>query len=341
MTYEEMKNCRICPRECGADRTETKNRFGQGVCNTGEKLLIARAALHFWEEPCISGTRGSGAVFFSGCNLGCIYCQNAAISGLNQNRFGIEVTEERLSSIMLRLQNVEHANNINLVTGTHFIPQIAQALRIAKKSGLSIPVVWNTSGYEKVSSLKELEGLVDVWLPDFKYLSADSAKAYSHASDYPARVKEALAEMVRQTGGKLEFYPEPSSDSEKEQNFAQDSASPAGGVKKNVYEGSLSLIKKGVIVRHLLLPGHVKEARAVVQYLHETYKDQIILSLMNQYTPMESMKDHPLLGRKVTKREYERLVDYAIETGVNYGYTQEGSAASESFIPSWNGEGAG
>lgn len=299
--YSMLKNCRLCPRECGVDRTAGK----RGACGAGESPVIARAALHNWEEPCISGTQGSGAVFFSGCSLGCVFCQNAAITHSRILR-GKEVSIRQLADIFLRLQNEDHAHNLNLVTGTHFLPQIASALQIAKEESLHIPVIWNSSGYEKASSLRLLEGLVDVYLPDFKYMSPDLAQNYSHAPDYPRTAKEALAEMVRQVG-ELHFD-----------------------------DTRNTLIQKGVIVRHLVLPGHTKEAKTIVRYLHETYKDRIAISLLNQYTPMEAVQGDPLLKRKVTQREYDRVVDYALQIGVQNGFIQEGKTAEESFIPVWD-----
>ena len=335
-----MKHCMLCPRECGADRTA--GAFG--VCRAPDRVILARAALHFWEEPCISGQAGSGAVFFSGCSLGCVFCQNAEISGsyrlsasglpereavrpegrqaqagfakkpaqaLPEGKLpGIEVSEEELAGIFLRLQNREGANNINLVTATHYIPQTAHALSIAREKGLRIPVIYNSGGYEKESSLRMLEGLVDVYLPDFKYMSSETAAAYSHAPDYPETAKLAIAEMIRQTGA----------------------VSFCSG------DGT-QLIQKGVIVRHLLLPGHVNEAKEIISWLHSTYGNAICLSIMNQYTPMPRVREHPLLGRKTTRREYERLLDYAVGIGVEHGYMQEGGTAKASFIPSWNGEG--
>lgn len=307
----EMHCCRLCPRECGADRTKQP-----GLCGVPDGIIAARAALHFWEEPCISGKNGSGAVFFTGCGLKCIYCQNGQISGTDRScgrKPGRELSVQKLASIFLRLQEDQHANNINLVTAAQYIPQTAAALSLARELGLRIPVVYNSSGYEKASSLRMLEGLVDVWLPDFKYMDPEMARQYSHAPDYPERAKEAVAEMVRQAelGQGTMFY---------EKDGQQ-------------------LMGRGVIVRHLLLPGHVKNAKAVVSYLHETYGSRIFISMMNQYTPMAGLQGDPLLGRKVTKREYERLVDYAVGIGVENGFIQEGGTARESFIPSWNGEG--
>lgn len=309
MNYDMMHACRLCPRECGADRAGGQ----RGFCGAGDRIMVARAALHFWEEPCISGQRGSGAVFFTGCSLGCVYCQNYEISGTGAKLFGLEVSEAELAGIFLRLQG-EGAENINLVTACHFVPQVAEALRRAKAAGLVIPVIYNSGGYEKAETLRLLEGLVDVYLPDFKYMDADLAARLSRAPDYPDRAKEAIAEMVRQTGDAV-FGPG---------------------------YGAGPMIRRGVIVRHLLLPGHVRNAKAVVQYLHDTYGDRIWLSLMSQYTPVapeRAAQADPGLRRRVTKREYERLVDFALQTGVKNGFIQEGKSARESFIPSFRGEG--
>lgn len=300
---EQMKklltSCRLCPRNCGVNRLAGQ----KGYCGADAAVRIARAALHMWEEPCISGREGSGAVFFSGCSLGCRYCQNQKISAGENGR---EVSVERLAEIMLSLQE-QKANNINLVTAGHFAPQTAAALSLAKKQGLMIPVIYNSSGYEKPETLKLLAGLVNVYLPDFKYITPELAKKYSRAGDYVETAKAALEEMVRQTG-------DPRFD-------------PRG------------MITGGVIVRHLLLPGHVSEAKKVTEYLYRTYGDQIYISLMNQYTPMPAMKEDPLLSRRATRREYERLVDYAVSLGVSQGFIQEGETAKESFIPEFDGEG--
>lgn len=294
-----MKNCRLCPRNCGADRSSGK----KGYCGAGAEILVARAALHMWEEPCISGSEGSGAVFFSGCSLGCVFCQNRSIS---RGERGEKISAERLAQIMLELQD-QKANNINLVTAGHFVPQIAAALALAKEQGLRIPVVYNSSGYEKAETLGMLSGLVDVYLPDFKYMDPELAAAYSRAPDYVETAKAALREMVSQTG--LPMFDE------------------------------RGMITRGVIVRHLLLPGHVADSRRVVEYLFKTYGNRIYISLMNQYTPMPAVAADPLLSRKVTKREYDRLVDYALSLGVEQGFIQEGETAKESFIPEFDGEG--
>lgn len=294
-----MQKCKLCPRECGVDRWQGQ----KGYCGVTAEVMVARAALHMWEEPCISGAEGSGAVFFSGCSMGCIFCQNREIS---RGKQGKKITIEHLAQLFLNLQQ-QGANNINLVTAGHYLPQTAEALRLAKGQGLKIPVVYNSSGYEKTESLRILEGLVDVYLPDFKYMDEALAKKYSFAEDYVKVAKNAVAEMVRQVGN-CEF-------------------------------DERGIIKKGVIVRHLLLPGHVKDSQKVVEYLYKTYGDQIYISLMNQYTPMPEMAEDPLLSRKVTKREYERLIDFALSLGLENGFIQEGETAKESFIPAFDGEG--
>ena len=294
-----LKECHLCPRNCGVDRLAGQ----KGFCGVDAGIMVARAALHMWEEPCISGKEGSGAVFFSGCSLGCVFCQNRTIS---KGQSGKVITVERLAELFLDLQG-QKANNINLVTAGHFLPQVREALILAKEQGLTIPVVYNSSGYEKAEMLRYLEGLVDIYLPDLKYLEADLAGKYSHAKDYPEVAMKALEEMVRQVG-----MPE----------FDE-----------------RGMMKKGVIVRHLLLPGHVRNSKKVLEYLYGTYGDQIYISLMSQYTPMPAMKDDPQLSRKVTDREYDRLLDYAISLGVTNCFIQEGETAKESFIPEFNGEG--
>ena len=289
----DLTSCTLCPRNCSIDR-----KLNKGICGvSGEKILVSRAALHFWEEPCISGTRGSGTVFFVGCNLHCIYCQNREISN---GQGGKALTAAELAGVFLSLQE-QGAHNINLVTPTHYALQIKEALVLAKEKGLAIPVVYNCGGYEKPETLKELEGLVDVYLTDFKYLDLELARTLSFAEDYPERAKEALSEMVRQK--------------------------PACSFDVD------DMMTEGVIVRHLLLPGHVKEAKAVTRYLYETYGGRIYVSLMNQYTPMRRFDEYPFLNRKVTKREYERLLSFAVDLGLENAFFQEGETAAESFIP--------
>lgn len=303
-SLQPYKTCELCPRRCKVNREE-----GQiGVCGVSAQLKVARAALHFWEETCISGAKGSGAVFFSGCAMHCVFCQNREIA---KGASGKEISRERLAEIFLELQ-AQGANNINLVTPGQYVPSIIWAVEHARNQGLHLPIVYNTSSYENVDTLKQLEGIVDVYLPDFKYWSPELAKKYSNAPDYPEVARNAIAEMVRQQP-KLEFV----YDSEQD----------------------LDLVKKGVIVRQLLLPGQLKDAKQIVKYLHETYGDQIYLSLMSQYTPLAHVEQYPELNRKVERRTYDKYVDYAIEIGVENGYIQEEDVAEESFIPAFDGEG--
>ena len=297
---EKLAHCRLCPRECGVNRLKGEAGFCGAV---SEKVKVARAALHFWEEPCLSGEAGSGTVFFSYCNLRCRYCQNYEIS---TNHQGILIGISELADVFLRLQG-KGALNINLVTPTHYIPQIREALLLAKRKGLSLPVVYNTSGYEKASSLRLLDGLIDIYLPDFKYFHADTASRLSFAGDYPEWARSALDEMVRQVGEPL---------------FSDE-----------------GIMKKGVIVRHLLLPGKEKEGEEILSYLYNRYGDSIFFSIMNQYTPLPQVAGDPELDRHVSKTEYEDLVDHALLLGIENGFTQEGEAAAESFIPSFRGEG--
>ena len=294
-----MKKCSLCPRNCGVNRLDGQ----KGFCGVDAEILVARAALHMWEEPCISGKEGSGAVFFSGCSLGCGFCQNNKIS---RGQTGKKITVEYLAELFFQLQG-QGANNINLVTAGHFLPQVALALENARAHGLKIPVVYNSSGYEKADTLKILEGLVDIYLPDFKYMDSELAGKYSHAPDYPQIAKDALKEMVQQVGTP-EF-------------------------------DERGMMKKGVIVRHLLLPGHVKNSREVLKYLYETYGDRIYISIMNQYTPLPQVRNIPDLNRRVTKREYEKVLDHALDLGITQGFFQEGGTAKESFIPLFDYEG--
>ena len=291
--------CRICPKNCGVHR-----EIGEtGFCHTGANLTVARAALHHWEEPCISGSRGSGTVFFAGCNLGCVFCQNTKIS---RGGAGKEITADRLYEIFFELER-KGAHNITLVTPSHFLPTILPVIRRAKESGISIPFVLNCGGYESVDSLKALEGLIDIYLPDFKYISPKLAGKYSHAPNYAEVAKAALREMVRQ---------QPSC------CFSKD-----------------GLLTRGVIVRHLLLPGQIKDAKAVLSYLFTTYGNQIFISIMNQFTPTKTLENYPEINRKVTKREYETLIDYALSLGIEHAFIQEGETAQESFIPDFTNQG--
>ena len=305
--------CYICPRECGADRASNQ----AGVCGESNTIYVARKANNMWEEPCISGAEGSGAVFFTGCALHCIYCQNYSISANNlHHAFGKKMTVSELSDIFLHLQN-EGANNINLVTPTHYSYEIIKALDIAKINGLRIPVVYNCSGYEKVETLKALSSYVDIYLTDFKYMDERLAFSLSKARNYPEIAKLALCEMVEQCG-KSEF-------------------------------DDRGMMTKGVIVRNLLLPGHVNNSKEVVRYVAENYGDMVYISLMSQYTPLNHVAEYvknleargaldeadlirPLL-RKVTKREYERLIDFVLSLSLENVFIQEGDVAKESFIP--------
>ena len=303
----DNNGCNLCPRMCNVNR-----HTGTGYCLMTDRLKVARAALHMWEEPCISGERGSGAVFFSGCTLRCVFCQNYKIAAAKVGKY---ITVDELADIMLRLQN-NQANNINLVTPTHYAGQIAEALIKAKDRGLKIPVVYNTSAYENVDTLKIMDGLVDVYLPDLKYMDGKLALKYSNAGNYPETAKAALGEMVRQTG-----TPDMYGDDD---TLVRDGYVESG------------IMKKGVIVRHLILPGYTKESRNVIKYLYDTYKNDIYISIMNQYTPLEHVKLYKELCRKVTKKEYDKVVDYAIDIGVTNAFIQEGGTAKESFIPEFD-----
>ena len=295
----KYENCLLCPRKCGINRG-----IGQtGVCGVSSEIKVARAALHYWEEPCISGKRGSGAVFFSGCSLHCVFCQNRAIS---DGKEGKVISKERLSDIFIELAD-KGANNINLVTPGQYIPDIVWAVNDAKSRGMKLPIIYNTSGYENVTELKLLEGIVDVYLPDFKYMDNMLSARYSRAKDYPSVAKQALSEMVRQQ-------------------------------PDVVIDDATGLIQKGVIVRQLLLPGHVNDAKVVLKYLYDTYHDHVYISMMSQFTPI-ALKDYPEINRTVTRREYERLVDYAIKKGITNAFIQEGDVAKDSFIPAFDCEG--
>lgn len=289
----------MCPRNCGANRLNDKT----GYCGAGKNIRVARAALHYWEEPCISGSIGSGTVFFSYCTLKCVFCQNYNIS---QCSFGKEITIDRLAEIFLELQG-KGALNINLVTPTHYVPQIIEALKIAKKKGLKLPVIYNSSGYEKVETIKLLKGYIDVYLPDMKYFDTKYSMKYSKAKDYFLYAKEAIDEMVNQVG-EVKF-------------------------DKN------GIIKKGVIIRHLMLPGLLFDSKKIIDYIHSTYGNKVYISIMNQYTPLEHVKIYPELNRPLNQKHYEALIDYAVSIGVENGFIQEEGTDKESFIPLFNFEG--
>lgn len=294
------KECRLCPRSCGIDRTAGKT----GFCGMTADLTVARAALHMWEEPCLSGSEGSGTVFFSGCNLRCVFCQNHRISS---EKHGYPIDSDRLAEIFLDLQ-AQGANNINLVTGVMFLPHIIDALNKSKKQGLIIPIVYNSGGYESVELLKKLDGLIDIYLPDAKYDNPVYAARYSAAADYPVRMWEALDEMVRQCG-------EPQFDSH-------------------------GIMQKGVIVRHLMLPERMADTKEILRDLHDRYGSRIYISLMNQYTVLhDQVRDFPELRRTVTDEEYAAAIAFAERIGITQGFIQEGGTAKESFIPAFDGMG--
>lgn len=291
------EQCMLCPRHCGADRANGRT----GYCKETAAVRAARISLHMWEEPCISGENGSGTVFFSGCPLRCVFCQNKDIA-LGEK--GEALTTEELCSAFLLLQE-KKAENINLVTPTHFVPQLVKAIECAKNNGLMIPIVYNTSSYECAETIKMLDGLVDIYLPDLKYKSAQLSQRYSNAPDYFVHAKKAIDEMVRQTG-------------------------------TPVIESGL--MKHGTIVRHMILPGHTKDSKDIICYLYKKYRDSIYISIMNQYTPPKDMAamGFPEIARGVTKREYKKVIDYALELGVVNAFIQESGTASESFIPDFD-----
>lgn len=296
---ELTEKCELCPRKCGANRLYDKI----GFCGGGKEVKIARAALHFWEEPCISGEEGSGTVFFSGCTMRCVFCQNREIS---RGEAGKLVSVERLAEIFLELQQ-KGANNINLVTPMHYAPQIVSALDIARKNGLSLPIVWNTGGWELPESVSTVKDYADIWLSDFKYFDNSLAEKFSSAKNYFENASVSLKKMVEQTG-------------------------------EAVFDDR-GMMKKGVIVRHLVLPGHTDDSKKVLRWLWENFGDKIWISIMNQYTPLCSDKRYPELFRSVTDEEYNEVIDYAVELGIENAFAQEGGAVSESFIPPFDLEG--
>lgn len=291
-----LNKCMICPRECGVNR----NNKELGYCKASNNIKIGGYHLHIWEEPIITGKKGSGTIFFSYCNLNCIYCQNYEISNNNQ---GEEITIDRLIEIMIELQE-KGASNINLVTPTHYIPQLIEAISIAKKKGLNIPIVYNTSGYEKKESIKLLSGNIDIYLPDFKYFNNELGK-YSKVNNYFEMASKSLEEMFNQMG-------------------------------KCIYDNDNNL-KKGIIVRHLVLPGHIEDSKKIIKYLYDKYKNNIIYSIMNQYTPIKKLEFNNL-NRRVSNKEYEEVINFAYDIGVRNCYVQDSESQSESFIPIFKGD---
>ena len=295
---EIYKRCNLCSRRCLINRYERP-----GLCGATNNIKIARAALHYWEEPCISGNSGSGTVFFSNCSLKCLFCQNKKIS---TNGFGKEINIEELSNIYLNLKE-KGANNINLVTPTHYVPSIIKSLNLAKEKGLNIPIVYNTSSYETIETIKLLNKSIDIYLPDLKYYNDEYAINYSNVKDYFKIATDNIKEMYNQVG-------------------------------KNIFDDNGMMIK-GVIVRVLLLPNHLEDAKKILKYLYDTYKDNIYISIMNQYTPLEHIDKYDNLNRKVTQEEYDELINYACDLGITNAFIQEGETQSESFIPDFNLDG--
>lgn len=294
-----LKSCKLCPRNCNVNRLDNKI----GFCKATDKLKVARAALHFWEEPCISGEKGSGTVFFSNCTLKCVFCQNNDISQCNA---GKEISVERLSEIFLELQD-KGALNINLVTPTHYVPQIIEGLKIAKNKGLNLPIVYNSSGYENIETIKYLKGYIDVYLPDFKYYNNKYSLKYSSTKDYFDFATKAIDEMIKQVGD-IKFNKE-------------------------------GIIERGVIVRHLLLPGLLFDSKKILDYLYKTYGDRIYISIMNQYTPLTQVENYPEINKRISEKYYNTIIDYAISIGIQNAFVQEEGTAKESFIPPFNYEG--
>lgn len=306
-----FENCELCPHRCGVDRTAGE----RGVCGADDVMRVSRSALHFWEEPPISGEAGSGTVFFAHCTLGCSYCQNAAISRRGTTA-GTPVSTGELAKACLDLER-QGAMNVNMVTPTHYAPLVRDAVRLARERGMRLPVVWNTSGYETLSAVRANAGTVDVYLTDFKYADGELAAALSGVGDYPEAAISALDEMVRTVG-----------------EAAYDDF---GGAER---------MTRGVVVRHLLLPGHADDSKRVVSLLHSRYGGGVRLSIMNQYTPVLAsaadagnvaaarvLRRHPELARKVSRDEYERVLDFADSIGVDDYFWQSGDACQESFIP--------
>lgn len=290
---EFSEKCSLCPRMCGTDRAAGQ----KGFCGGGNLVRVARAALHYWEEPCISGESGSGTVFFSGCTMRCVFCQNKEIS---RSEVGKEITIERLAEIYLELA-AKGANNINLVTPMHYAPQITAALDIARKNGLALPIVWNTGGWERRESIAAVRDYADIWLSDFKYFDSSLGESLSKAPNYFSVAAAALDQMVKQTC-------EP------------------------VFDEN-DMMRRGVIVRHLMLPGHLDDTKNVLRFLYENYGDSIWISIMNQYTPMCSDPRFPELSCTVSDEEYNEAIDFACELGIENAFVQEGGTVGESFIP--------
>ena len=294
-----LENCTLCIRKCNVNR----NKEIKGICNSSNTVKIARAALHFWEEPCISGKKGSGTVFFSNCNLKCVFCQNYKIS---HQGFGAEITIERLAEIFLELQD-KGANNINLVTPTHFVPQIIEALKVAKKNGLNLPIVYNTNSLDTLETIKSLNGYIDIYLPDFKYFDDKYALKYSKIKGYSTNAISIINEMINQVGNPL--------------------------------FNSEGIMIKGVIVRHLLLPGLLFDSKKIIDTIYKNFGDNVYISLMNQYTHMYNAKIYPEINKAINEKHYDSIINYALSIGVKNGFIQDSGSSSEKFVPNFNNEG--
>ena len=292
---KELENCKLCPRECGIDRSKTI-----GACKATDKVKVALASIHSYEEPCISGIEGSGTVFFSNCNLRCVYCQNFEIS---RDGFGKEITVERLADIFIEQQS-RGVNNINLVTPTMYVDSIIEAIKIAKSKGLIIPIVYNSSGYEKAETIKKLEGYIDVYLPDFKYATNRLAKKYSGVNNYVESVIPAIREMIRQAG-------------------------------KPIFNDK-GIMTKGVIIRHMILPNNVLNTKMVLKKIKEEFKDNTLISVMAQYFPSGDAAKYPEINRKITVEELEEVENYLEELEMDNGYIQELGEHEEEYVPNFD-----
>ena len=290
-----LEDCMLCPHNCGVNRLNGE----KGYCGAPKDMVIARYSLHMWEEPCISGDNGSGTIFFSYCNLKCVFCQNYEISTLNKGRI---VNIEEFSNICLELQEAG-ANNINLVTGTMYVPLIVDGIKLAKKKGLNIPVIYNTSSYENVDTIKMLDGVIDIFLPDLKYYDDSLALKYSNCEEYFKYATKAIWQMYKQVG-------------------------------KPIFDDN-GIIKRGVIIRHLMLPNNINDSKRIIKYLYDKYKDDVIISIMNQYTPIRKIK-YEELNSLVSDKEYDELINYAYDLGIRKAYIQDGKSQSESFIPNFS-----
>lgn len=293
---KELECCRLCRRNCNVNRLNEET----GYCRSGLEIRLAKSSLHLWEEPPLSSGMGSGTVFFSNCNFSCVFCQNYKIS---QQGIGKDISIERLSQIFLNLQS-KGANNINLVTPTSYVPQIIEALKISKNEGLNIPIVYNTNSYENTETIKSLEGLIDIYLPDIKYFSDKYAVKYSNAPDYFGTAKNAVIEMFNQVG--------------------------------DIKIGTDGIMKKGVIIRHLMLPGLLFDSKKILDFVYNTFNNRVYLSLMNQYTPFYKSSDYKEIDRKISKKSYNALIEYALSIGIEKGFIQEDETQSESFIPDFD-----